>query len=123
VGARGVLQLAGGDYSARSIRIGRGGRLLCVGACRLAVAEDVVLGRRAEIGAASRQRAGTARIDVAGRPGAPAFATRARTRVSATVYAPDGAIALGGGGSYRGAYVGRTVTIGPGASVRVDSAL
>jgi len=123
VGPEALLQLAGGSYSARSIRIGRAGRLLCVSACRLTVAADVVLRRRAEIGAPSPDRADTVRIDIVGTPAVPAFSTRIRTRVSATIYAPGSAIILGPAGSYRGAYVGRTVTIGPGATIRADSAL
>ena len=123
VGRGGLLQLAGGSYSARSVTIGRAGRLVCVAACRPAVVGDVLLRRGAEIGADSPQRAGTARIDVAGSGAVPGFTTRFRTRVSATIYAPDAAIILGPSGTYRGAFVGRSVTIGVGATVRADSAL
>jgi hypothetical protein len=125
VGAGALLQLAGGDYVARSIRIARAGGLTCVNGavCRIAVAEDVVLRRHAAIGAASSGRAETVRIDVAGTPTGPAFLARPRAQVAATIYAPDGAIVLGTGGSYRGAWVGRSVTIGHDATVRADSAL
>jgi hypothetical protein len=125
VGAGALLQLAGGTYAVRSIRIARAGKLICVdrATCQIAVAEDVVLRRHATIGAASSGRAETVRIDVAGTPAGPAFIARPRAQVSATIYAPDGAIVLGTGGSYRGAWVGGSVTIGRDATVRADSAL
>ena len=118
VGTGSLLQLAGGDYELQSIRLGRAARLVCVSACRLGVAGDVVLRQRAELGAASSQRAETVRVDVAG-----GFSARARARITATIYAPDAGIVLGSAGPDRGAYVGRTVTIGRAATVRVDSAL
>ena len=53
----------------------------------------------------------------------PVFVARARANVSATVFAPGGDVVLGPRGSYRGAVLGRTVVVGPAATVRVDSAL
>jgi hypothetical protein len=123
VGAGSVLQLFGGTYAARSLRIGRGARVACNTDCRIGVLGPVRLRRGAELGAAAALRANTARVDIAASGPLPAFVARPRANVSATVFAPAGDIVLGPLGSYRGAFVGRTVAIGPSATVRADSAL
>jgi hypothetical protein len=123
VGPGGLLQLSGGTYSARSIAVGRRGRIVCTEACDISVAGGVVLRREAQLGAAQPLRADQVRLNVAGSGIAPGFEARARTVVAATVYAPGADIALGRDGSFRGAYVGRRVTVGAGARVRGDSAL
>jgi hypothetical protein len=43
--------------------------------------------------------------------------------MSVTIFAPAGDVVLGANGSHRGAFVGRTVAVGPGTTVRGDSAL
>jgi hypothetical protein len=123
VGAGSVLQLAGGDYIARSLRIGRGARITCAAACRIAVDAPVRLRAGAGLGATSAQEAGLARVDIAGSAPVPVFLAGPRANVSATIFAPAGDIVLGRLGAYRGAFVGRTVTIAPDATVRGDSAL
>jgi hypothetical protein len=122
VGAGSLLQLAGGDYQVRSITIAPRGRLVCTAACRIGVLENVVLRRRAQIGAAAPTRAQDVRIDVAG-AGAPVFLTGPQATVAATIFAPAGDVVLGRLGSYRGAFVGRTVKVRPRATMRADSAL
>src|SRR5438067_1350736 len=47
VGRGALLQLAGGSYTARSIRIAPNGRLVCIDACRIGVLERIVLAPRA----------------------------------------------------------------------------
>ena len=124
VGAGGVLQLAGGDYSMRSLRIGPRARMVCNGACRIGVLETVRLRRGAELGAEVRASENLARIDIApGDASRPAFVARARATLSATVFAPDGDVVLGPLGDYRGAVVGRTIVVGPRSTLRGDSAL
>jgi len=123
VGAGSVLQLYGGTYSMRSLRIARAGRVVCETDCRIGVLEPVRLRRGGELGASVATRANTARVDVAAAGPLPAFVARARSNVTATIFAPAGDVVLGPLGSYRGAFVGRTVVIGPAATVRGDSAL
>jgi hypothetical protein len=123
VGAGSVLQLAGGDYTAQSLRIGRRGRITCASACRIGVLGPVRLRSGARLGAASAQQADSARVDISGDAPAPVFLAEPRANVAATIFAPDGDIVLGRLGAYRGAFVGRTVTIAPDATVRGDSAL
>ena len=123
VGKGSLLQLAGGSYAARSIRVAPSGRLVCADACRIGVLERVVLAPRAELGAGAPLRANQVRLDIAASGVGQAFRAGARAAVAATIYAPSGTLVLGARGTYRGAYVGRTVTVGPAATVRADSAL
>jgi hypothetical protein len=124
VGAGSVLQLAGGDYSMRSLRIGPRARVLCNSACRIGVLEVVRLRRGAELGAGVRASANLARIDIALADATrPAFVARARATLSGTVFAPGGNVVLGPLGDYRGAVVGRTIVVGPRVTLRGDSAL
>jgi len=122
VGRGALLQLAGGTYTARSLRIGTQGRVVCVDACVIGVLDTVRLKPRATLGAAVATRADTVRVDVAAIGGA-AFVTRPRANVSATIFAPGTGVVLGPRGSYRGAFIGATVTVGSEATVRSDSAL
>jgi len=123
VGRGALLQLAGGSYAARSIRVAPTGRLVCVDSCRIGVLERVVLGPRAELGAGTPLRANQVRVDVAASSGQRAFRAGARAATAATIFAPSGTVVLGARGTYRGAFVGRTVTVGPKATAREDSAL
>jgi hypothetical protein len=123
VGKGALLQLAGGIYAARSIRVAPTGRLVCADACRIGVLERVVLAPRAELGAGAPLRANQVRLDIAASGVGQAFHAGARAAVAATIFAPSGKLVLGARGTYRGAYVGRTVVVGPAATVRADSAL
>ena len=124
IGAGGVLQLAGGSYNMRSLRIGPRARVVCNSDCRIGVLETVRLRRGATLGASVRAAANGARIDIAPSVGTrPAFVARARATLSATIFAPDGDVVLGPFGDYRGAVVGRTIVVGRGARLRGDSAL
>ncbi len=124
VGRGALLQLAGGTYQMRAIRLARGARLVCLEDCRLGVAESVRLARRAQLGAAKRLvRANRVRVDIAGAGDEPfAFRTASKAIVAGTIFAPTGALLLGSGGDFRGAFVGRSVTLRPRARVREDSA-
>jgi hypothetical protein len=123
VGRGSVLQLYGGTYAMASLRVRRSGRVGCVTECRIGVLGTVAVGPGATVGALAPLRSNLVRIDVAGSGPLPVFVARARADVSATVFAPAGDVVLGPQGSYRGAVVGRTVVVGPAATVRVDSAL
>lgn len=123
VGRGSLLTLSGGDYTARSIQIGRGGQLVCDQACRIGVAEIVSLGAGAELGARSGLNPTNARIDIAGGAEPPAFKAKARSAVTGTIYAPGGLVRLGRDGTYRGAFVGNVVIVGADAQVRAGSAL
>jgi len=123
VGRGGLLTLSGGDYAARSIRVGAGGQLVCDEACHIGVAESVSLGARAELGARGGLNPRNVRIDVGGGAEPPAFKGRARSAVVGTIYAPGGLVRLGRRGTYRGAFIGTVVNVGPGAQVRAGSAL
>jgi hypothetical protein len=124
VGRGALLQLAGGSYQVRSIRLARAARLVCLDDCRIGVAEGVRLGRRAQLGAAQGLlRASGARVDIAAATDdALAFRTGPNVIVAATIFAPAGDILLGPGGDYRGAFVGRAVTVRSRGRVREDSA-
>jgi hypothetical protein len=95
----------------------------CAAACRIGIEASVRLRSGAELGAASPQAASTARVDVAANVARPVFLAGARANVSATIFAPSGDIVLGRLGSYRGTFVGRTVAVGPRATVREGSGL
>ena len=123
VGKGSVLTLSGGEYAARSIKLAAGAQLLCNEACHIGVAETVKLGPRAELGARGGLSPQSVRIDVAGGTRPPAFKGKPRSAVTGTIYAPAGSVRLGKLGTYRGAFVGRDVAVGPGAQVRAGSAL
>jgi hypothetical protein len=123
VGRGSLVTLSGGAYSVRSIRIAADGRLICDEACTIGVAETVRLGPNTELGARGGLGPQNVRIDVAGGSEPPAFKGRPRSAVTGTIYAPAGLVRLGRLGSYRGAFVGTDVVVGPGAQVRVGSAL
>ena len=122
VGRGALLQLAGGSYAARSIRVAPTGRVVCIDTCRIGVLERVVLAPRAELGAGAPLRANRVRVDVAASTGRRAFRAGARAATAATIFAPSGTLVLGPRGSYRGAFIGRTITVGPSATLREDSA-
>jgi hypothetical protein len=121
VGRGSLLQLAGGDYQMRSIRLARGAQLVCLAECRIGVAEGVRLGPRARLGAADGLPPARVQVDVGAVDGV-AFRTGSRAAVAATIFAPGGAVLLGADGDYRGAYVGRSVTVRARSRVREASA-
>jgi hypothetical protein len=120
----GLLELAGGAYQVRSIRLAGAARLVCLDECRIGVGETVTLSARAQLGAAKGLvDASEVRLDVAGSPIAPAFRTGPNAIVAGTVFAPTGDIVLGPGGQYRGAFIGRSVLVRARGRVSQDSAL
>ena len=122
VGRGALLQLAGGAYQMRSIRVSPTARLVCLDDCRIGVAENVRLGPMAQLGAVKGLSADHVRIDVAaGVPGA-AFRAGPGTVVSGTVFAPTGTVLLGPSGGYQGAFVGSTVVVRPRSQVHGQSA-
>jgi hypothetical protein len=122
VGRGALLQLSSGAYQMRSIRLSPTARLVCLGDCRIGVAENVRLGPMAQLGAVKGLAAANVRIDVAaGVPGA-AFRAGPRTVVSGTVFAPTGTVLLGPNGNYQGAFVGSTVVVRPRSQVHEQSA-
>jgi len=122
VGRGSVLQLAGGTYDARSLRLGAKARVVCVAPCVIGVLETVRLKPLAELGAEASARADTARVNVAA-IGGSAFVARPGANVAATVFAPGTGVVLGPRGVYRGAFIGATVVVGAEATVRGDSGL
>jgi hypothetical protein len=117
-----LLQLAGGAYQMRSIRLSPTARLVCLDDCRVGVAENVRLGPMAQLGAVKGLSADQVRFDVAaGVPGA-AFRAGAHTVVASTVFAPTGTVLLGPSGAYQGAFVGSTVVVRPRSHVHGQSA-
>jgi len=123
VGRGSLLQLAGGDYQVRSIRLARTARLVCLEECRIGVAETVRVGARGQLGAAGGLAPIRVRVDVAGFDvDGVAFRTGARSVVAGTIFAPSGHVVLGPRGDYRGAFVGRSVTVRPRSRVREASA-
>jgi hypothetical protein len=122
VGRGSLLQLSGGTYQFRSIRLRRAARLVCLDECRIGVAESVRLGSAAQLGAVQGLSPTRVRVDVAAGTGELAFRAGPHAIVAATVFAPSGSIVLGPRGDYRGAFVGRSVTVRPRSRVRESSA-
>jgi hypothetical protein len=122
VGSGALLEFAGGAYQVRSIRLAARARLACLDDCQIAVLETVRLGRGAQLGADRDAQAEGARIDVAAGGDIPAVRAGPNAAVAATIVAPTGAVVLGRGGEYRGAYIGRSVTVRRRSRVIEDSA-
>ncbi len=122
VGPGSVLPLSGGTYQVRSIRVAARAQLVCRDDCRIGILENVRLGRRARLGAERGPDADGVRLDIAASAGGVAFRAGPGVTVFATVFSPSGAVVLGQGGEYRGAYIGRSVTVRPRARVNEDSA-
>lgn len=123
VGRGSLLQLAGGAYQMGSLRLAAAARLVCLDDCVIGVAERVRLGAGAQLGAARGLGADRVRLDVAAAtlPGS-AFRAAARAVVAATIFTPAGTVVLGPQGDYRGAIIGRTVTVRPRTQLTEDSA-
>ncbi len=122
VGRGSLLQLDGGTYQVRSIRLAPAARVVCVADCRIGVAENVRLGPRAQLGAVKGLMAERVRIDIAAGITGAAFRTGPHAVVAGTVFAPTGTVLLGPNGDYQGAYVGSTVVVRPHSQVHEHSA-
>jgi hypothetical protein len=122
VGRGSLLQLAGGAYQVRSIRLAPRARLVCLDDCRIGVAESVRLGPSAQLGAVRGLATERVRVDVAAATIDPAFRTGPHAVVAGTVFAPTGPVLLGPNGDYRGAFVGSTVVVRPHSQVHERSA-
>jgi hypothetical protein len=122
VGRGSLLQLAGGAYQVRSVRLAPTARLVCVNDCRLGVAENVRLGPKAQLGAMRGLAPERVRVDVAAGTIGAAFRTGPHAVVSGTVFAPTAPVILGPNGDYQGAFVGSTVVVRPHSHVREHSA-
>jgi len=112
LGAKSRLRLEPGVYTFRSIGILRGASLLCDGACTIGVRDTVEVGEGAVLSTTEPVDATQLRIDIQfGAVRRAALRGNARSRVDATVYAPNGIIRLGTNGRYTGAFVAREVEI------------
>ena len=122
VATRGRLLFAGGTYDLLGLDVRHHAQLLCVGRCRIRVRERATLRSRGVIAVAAPLDGSALRIDVESQGPRPAFVSGAHATLAGTVYAPGGDVVLGAHGRYDGAFVGRTVTVGSGARVKLLSA-
>jgi hypothetical protein len=122
VGAGGLLNLGGGTYTVQSIRVAPRGQLVCTDACTISVADRIIVRHLGHLGIAPAQQAQKMRVDIQA-SGGLALRAAAEGTLDATFYAPGGDIRLGPKGTYRGAYIGRTVRVGAHSQVTGDSAL
>jgi hypothetical protein len=122
LGERAEVTLAGGEYQVRSLNLAAGARVVCQAACRIAVAERVVMKDSASLGPAAPLDATAVRVDVRGGGAAAAFRAYRRSTVDATVYAPNGGVVLGIRGRYTGAFIGKTVFVFQQARIQGASA-
>lgn len=122
VGRGSLLQLDGGAYQVRSIRLAPTARLVCVDDCRIGVAENVRLGPKAQLGAVKGLMAERVRFDIAAGTTGAAFRAGPHTVVAGTVFAPTGTVLLGPNGDYQGAFVGSTVVVRTRSQVHEQSA-
>jgi hypothetical protein len=113
----GVLRLAGGSYSFRSINVGPRAQLLCLSPCEIGVADSVTTQKRATLGGSGTPAEGV-RLRIARRGNRTVFSGGKRSTVAAIVYAPGGRIQLRDGGNFVGSFVGKTVSVGKGALVQ-----
>jgi hypothetical protein len=123
VGSRARLMLAGGTYELRALDVAARGNVLCAAGCRLRVRERVRLGRRAVLSSVAPLEATQLRVDVESQGRRPSFTAGTHATVDGSVYAPGGDIVLGARGRYEGAFVGRSVTVGTRARLKLASAL
>src|SRR5262245_16340432 len=122
VGRGSLLQLDGGTYQVRSIRLAPTARLVCMDDCRIGVAENVRLGPKAQIGAVRGLMAERVRLDIAAGTTGAAFRAGPRAVVAGTIFAPTGTVLLGQNGDYQGAFVGNTVVVRAHSQVHEHSA-
>lgn len=107
VGAGSELRLAAGTFDFRSMKLGRGASLLCLGPCEIDVRRGFQLGARGEIAPAPGATAPiTLRVQ-----GDNAGDVRlgARARVTADVYAPNAEVRIGARSRLTGRVVGEVV--------------
>ena len=122
VGAGGLLNLGGGTYAVHSIRIAPRGRLVCTDACEISVLDKIIVRHLGQLGIAPARQAQKMRVNIQA-SGGLALRAAAEATLDATFYAPSGDIRLGPKGTYRGAYIGRTVRVRANSHVTGDSAL
>jgi hypothetical protein len=122
VAVGGLLNLGGGAYSVHSIRIAPRGRLVCADACEISVLDRIVVRHLGQLGIAPAGQAQKMRVNIRA-SGGLVLRAAAEATLDATFYAPGGDIRLGPKGTYRGAYIGRTVRVGARSRVTGDSAL
>ena len=122
VGAGGLLNLGGGTYAVHSIRIAPRGRLVCTDACEISVLDKIIVRHLGQLGIAPARQAQKMRVNIQA-SGGLALRAAAEATLDATFYAPSGEIRLGPKGTYRGAYIGRTVRVRANSHVTGDSAL
>jgi hypothetical protein len=105
------LRLAAGAYTFRSIDMLRGSSLLCDGVCNIGVDESVQVGDNCTLSTTDGD-ASKLRVDVEFGPSRrAAFRSYYKSKVDATVYAPNGQIVLGTNGQFTGAFVAREVEV------------
>lgn len=107
VGAGSELRLAAGAFDVRSVKLGAGARLLCLGACEIDVRRGFTLGARGRIEAAPGAVAPIA-VRVQGDANG-LVRLGARSRITAAVYAPTTEVRLGARSRLTGHVVGETV--------------
>jgi hypothetical protein len=117
LGAHAGLLLSGGTYTLRALRLGPHAELVCAAACRIEVLDTVRLSASAQVGPAPGLADTAVEIDIAAGGPVPALRTGPGTAVTGIVYAPAGAVVLGGKGRYEGSFVGATVRVGADAQV------
>jgi hypothetical protein len=110
LGARSELTLAGGEYDFRRIFLIAGAKLICETACTIRVADAMIIGTGGQLGPRPPLDATAVRVEARGGSKVNAgFRTFKRSTVDANVYAPNGRIILGMGGTYTGAFIGKAV--------------
>jgi hypothetical protein len=122
VGVAGLLNLGGGTYTVHSIRIASRGQLVCTDACEISVLDEIIVRNLGHLGIDPARQAQKMRVNIQASSGL-ALRAAAKGTLDATFYAPSGDIRLGPKGTYRGAYIGRSVRVGAHAHVTGDSAL
>jgi hypothetical protein len=108
VGGGSELRLAAGVFDVRSVKLGPGARLLCLGNCEVEVRRGFQLGAGARVEAAPGVAA-TITLRVQG-DNAGLVKLGARTRLTADVYAPTAEVRIGARTRITGRVVGETVT-------------
>jgi hypothetical protein len=107
------LLLASGTYAFRSLTLNRGASLLCDGTCVIGVDDEVQVGDLATISTTTSPADATKlRIEVEfGGARRASFRAYWKSKVDATVYAPNGSIRLGTNGRFTGSFVAREVEV------------
>lgn len=118
VGRGSTLQLEGGEYDIRSMELASRATISCVAPCRLSIARQLRLGRRATITGADGADPTIVRIDVQGERTRTGIRLGAGARVTGTLYAPTADARIGRRAQLSGPVVARTVRTG--SRIRVE---